>query len=101
MTSFNTITLTAEDKKGKGGVNSVLVLMKEMLEFQDKIGACLESQTNPEYKEKLEKFQKYLELMYKELLAIAARALEDRRSVAKEVEKQPEMITTIPELGMK
>ena len=105
---FNTMTLTAADKKdnkkGTSGVNSILVLMQESLEFMSKIESAKESQSNPANTEMLEKFQKYMEVMYKELSGVAAKGMEDiratRKEVTKEPDKNPELITTIPKIGL-
>ena len=82
---FNDIIVMSQDKKGKkgDGVNAVLVLMKEIREFQDKVDDAMESQTNPENAKKISAFNDMIEKMYEGLLEIASQGI--RRTDRKEV----------------
>jgi hypothetical protein len=83
------------DKKGKSedGVNAVLVLMKDMRDFQAKVEACLEAQSIPENRAKVAEFDNLLDNMYSTLLEIAGSGIKNIRQRKKEVEKGPAIIT--------
>jgi len=88
----------ADDKKKRGdGINSVLKLMSDARDFQLKIDDCIEEQSNPEYKTKIEEFNKYMDKMYAVLLDIAKTGIESVRQdrIARQpipVKEQPDVV---------
>jgi len=97
---FNTITVTAKEKKKGTGVNEILVLMKNMIDFNDRLDDCIESQTNPEFTEKMKKFQACTENFYRDLSEMASQGISLVKSVEKDVTKNPELVSSIPSLGL-
>ena len=82
MTSrFNEMIILGQAKKDKkgDGVNAVLVLMKEIRDFQDKIDACLEAQAIAENREKIAEFDRLIDKMYASLLDIASGGIKSVR----------------------
>lgn len=79
---FNKITVVAEEKKKKGqGLNAILTLMKDMVNFQDRVRDCIEAQDIKENVDKLAKFSECIEGMYSDLLDMAAPAIKSHRNV--------------------
>jgi len=74
---FNEMIILAEDKKTKSNsdVASVLGLMKDLLDFQDKVDKCAEAQVSPKNQQVIESFDDVLIKMYKELGVIAESAI--------------------------
>jgi len=95
MSENNDLILLAEDKKSKkgDGVNAVLVLMKDLRDFQDKVDTCLEAQAIAENKAKIAKFYTYLDKMYQDLLEIASGGIRKKREPEAR-EKPPVMVNT-------
>ena len=95
MEQYQDIYLTASDKKlkkGDDGINAALVLMKDIRDFQDKVEMAMESQSNPENREKIESFYENLETMYSTLLEIASGGIRQIRK--KEATSTPIMLNT-------
>ena len=61
---------TKKVKKG-GGVAAILGLAKDLMDFQDKVNTCCESQDMTEIKNKIESHAEALAKMYEDLLDIA------------------------------
>ena len=99
---YKDIYVTASDKKlkkgGEDGINSVLVLMKDTRDFQDKVEATLEAQTNPEQRAKIEAFYDDIEKMYQVLLDIASNGIKKVRK--QDTQRTPVMLNvpTIPKI---
>jgi hypothetical protein len=78
-TPYNDIIILAEDKDKKkkkgGGINAILTLMKEMIDFQEQIQACIEAQDLTENKEKIAKCSTAIESMYMELVELVRPAI--------------------------
>ena len=72
---YNDIIILGEDKtkhKDKGGgINAIVTLLKEIEGFQGAVTACKEAQAIEENKQKIAKFETYLDEMFMELLAMA------------------------------
>ena len=68
------ITVAENEKKSKNGdgINAVLVLMKDLRDFQEKVDSCLEAQAIAENKQKIAQFDAMLDQMYQTLLQIAS-----------------------------
>jgi len=79
----NIITIASENtKKNKGdGVNAVLTLMKDLRDFQDKVEACIESQSLTDNRDKIEKFYEGLDKMAEVLLEIAEGGIKSKRKL--------------------
>lgn len=95
---YKDIFVTATDNKAKkgDGINSVLVLMKDVRDFQEKIESCAEAQAIAENKAKIEEFQSYVEDMYEVLLGMASegvRVVRQKEDVAEEL-PPPVMLNT-------
>ena len=89
MTSpYNEMIILGQNKKEKkgDGINAVLVLMKDIRDFQDKIETCIQAQTMEPTKEKVKQFDRMIDKMYKDLLEIASGGI-------KSIRKQRDMIT--------
>jgi hypothetical protein len=73
----------SDKKKSKGskgdGVNAVLVLMKELRDFQERIEDCLEAQDIQEIAAKIQGFDNHLDDMYAVLLEIASTGITSKR----------------------
>lgn len=82
----NIITIAAENekndkKKKKGeGIHEVLSLMKELMEFQERVQECIDAQAITQNKEKLEAFYDNLDSMSQVLLEITETGLKSKRS---------------------
>ena len=61
---------TKKVKKG-GGVAAILGLAKDLMDFQDKVNTCCESQDMTEIRSKIESHAESLAKMYEDLLDIA------------------------------
>jgi len=81
---FNEMIVLAEDKKPKknSGVAAVLGLMKDLLDFQDKVNACAEAQISPESQQVVGSFNDQLVKMYKSLGKIAEGAIYEMKEEA-------------------
>ncbi len=81
-------------KKGDG-INAVLILMKDLRDFQDKVESCMEAQDIEEISNKIENFYSHLDEMYGVLLEIASNGIKSVRKKCPEnnaVLKQPDPI---------
>lgn len=67
-----------KSKKGDG-INAVLVLMKELRDFQDRVEACLEAQDIEDIAAKIRSFDTHLDEMYGTLLDIASNGIKSVR----------------------
>ena len=76
----NIIRLSSDDKKKKnGGINAVLALMRETLEFQEKVDLCMEEQQLEPNRQKIAEFDAMLDTMYDALLGIASGGVQSVR----------------------
>ena len=68
------ITVAENEKKTKkgDGINAVLVLMKDLRDFQEKVDSCLDAQDIEDYRQKIASFDEMLDSMYETLLEIAS-----------------------------
>lgn len=92
----NIITIAGDDgkKKGKGkgeGMNEVLTLMKELIEFQEKVQICIDSQAISDNRQKLEQFYDNLDSMAEVLLGIAESGLRSKRGAIEQTEDVEEV----------
>ena len=89
---FNEMIILGEAKKDKkgDGVNAVLILMKDIRDFQDKIDTCLQAQTDPNNRAKIESFDRLIDKMYKDLLGIAEGGIKSVRRQRDMIESEPE-----------
>ena len=96
MQNFEThqnIIRVSEDKKAKKGegIGSILVLMKELCEFQDKVDTCLQAQEIADIKAKIQQFDPMLDKMYQVLVDIAKGGMNAVRERNRGAEVQPQM----------
>ena len=72
--SADNIIITASDKKKRkgGGVNEILRLMGELIDFQEKVETCIEAQDISNNKDKLEELDPHLDNMYQSLVDIVS-----------------------------
>lgn len=78
--SSDNILVTASDKKRKkgGGINEILRLMGELLDFQEKIEACSEAQDLSENKQKLDELNDKLSEGYQGLVDVVSGGMRSR-----------------------
>jgi len=82
-----------KEKKGDDGINAVLVLMKDMRDFQEKVDTCLEAQSVPENRAKIQQFDTMLDKMYESLLDIAGGGIRSvRKRKIEKVQGAPVML---------
>lgn len=89
MTKLNNSMLVVSEKKKGNGTGEVLNLMKEVMDFQGKIDAAAEAQTDPSQRAAIEGFSEDIASMYEKLLEMAKGGI---RSVRRSVEKDTEVI---------
>ena len=78
--SDNNILRQAEKTvKKDDGIKAVLSLLQDLYDFKDKVSACMESQSNVETRQSLERFYGELEDANRELLAIAGGGVQEIR----------------------
>jgi hypothetical protein len=78
----NIITIASDNSKKKkgGGTNAVLVLLKDLGDFQDKVQACIEAQDIEQQRSKVEAFYDQLDNMAQTLLDMAGNGIRSRRN---------------------
>ena len=81
----NILRISEKTVKKDDGVNSVLVLLKDLRDFQDKVTTCLEAQTSVESRQRVERHQSSLEDMYGDLIEVASGGV---RSIGDKPESQ-------------
>jgi len=89
MTRLNNDLLVVSEKKKGNGTGEVLNLMKEVMDFQSKIDAAAEAQSNPSQRAAIEGFSADIAEMYSKLLEMAKGGI---RSVRKSVHEDVETI---------
>jgi len=84
---FNNNMIVLGEKKKGNGTHEILNLMKEIIDFQDKVEIAAEAQANPKQKAVIDGFLSDLEAMNDQLLEMAKGAIKSvRRQVEKDVE---------------
>jgi len=88
----NIITVAGDNPKKKkgGGVNAVLVLLKDLGDFQDKVQSCIEAQDIADSRAKIEAFYDQLDSMSQTLLDMAGDGIRSRRSPEGHIEQSEE-----------
>ena len=80
----NMISTAGDDSKKKDkrgdGINEVLVLLKELRDFQDRVATCAEAQALAENRSKIEEFGASIEKMYMTLLDMAKSGIKSIRT---------------------
>lgn len=82
FSSNNVLVSTAkiDEKKKKGrGIHEILTLMKDLIDFQEKVEACIDAQELSQNKEKIEQFDRHLDDMYDSLLEVVSGGVRDVR----------------------
>jgi len=73
----NILRLSEKTVKKDDGINSVLVLLKDLRDFQGKVNSCLEDQTVLENRQRIEKHKQSLNAMYDDLIEVASGGVRD------------------------
>ena len=94
---FNEMIILAEDKKPKRntGIASVLGLMKDLLDFQDKVRACAEAQVSPKAQQVVGRFNDQLVEMYEGLSGIAQSAIYEMKEEAAEESLEEDVVEKV------
>ena len=91
----NILRLSEKTVKKDDGINAILVFLKDLRDFQDKLNTCLEAQTNVENRQRIERHADGLSSMYKDLIEIASGGVRDIRKRPESQEQYP--ASTLPE----
>ena len=89
---FNTMTITADDKKGnKGdGINAVLKFMIDVRDFQEKLDVCADAQAIVDNKSKISEYSSMIDKLYASLAEIASTSVRAMREKSSGTPVEPE-----------
>ena len=89
----NIFILASEKATKKGtGINAILGLLKDFVDFQDKLCVAMEAQDIAENRQKLEAFCGKMEEMYEELLNMARGGVRSVRKPMQQAPRNPVML---------